>query len=192
MLAYQSIIILIVILGASYIKKGRFFLARYGRRVGIALISLSCTALSLFSYEQYQAWRHDGFAQFFLPPARSGGYFLFYVGSRFFAPYGISLAVALLFLIAALWANKKYHERFFHREEMYLAGYSIFLVGYPGVLVYIPLVLLAYMGVHLVSAMRSTDLPRVPMYHLWVPLAIFVILVSKWIEHVPVWGRLVV
>lgn len=192
MLTYPGLIILGIILGTSLFKRGRSFLARYGTRVGLVLVALVCAALSILSYQQYQAWKYGGLSQFFLPPAQSWGYFLFYVGSRLFAPYGISLAVALLFLFAASWANKKYHERFFEHEEIYLAAYSIFLVGYPGVFVYIPLVLIAYMGIQLVSALRSAHLPRVPMYYLWVPLAIFVIIALKWIEQVPIWGRLVV
>lgn len=192
MLTYPGLIILVIILGTSLFKKGRSFLARYGRRIGLAIIALVCAALILLSYLQYHTWKQNSLGKFFLPPFQSWDYFLFYVGSRFFAPYGISLSVALLFIFIASWANNKYHERFFEKEEIYLAAYSVFLVGYPGVLVYIPLVLIAYMGIQLISALRSTHLPRVPMYHLWVPLAIFVIIALKWIEHVPIWGRLVV
>lgn len=188
MLIYASLLVLGIILGASHSKMGRSFLVQNKKKIfsGIA----GCYALGLFyiSYLQYSAWHLGELTRLFLPPHQKWSYFFFYVGTRFWAPYVISFVVAILFLAAAHWANRKYHERFFEREEIYLAATCIFVVGYPGVLLYIPLVLVAYICAQLFSALRSEGLSRIPMYHLWVPLAMSVIIGMKWIVSVPVWS----
>lgn len=188
MLIYASLLVLGVILGASHSKMGRSFLVRSKERILGAVVGGYALGLVVLSYRQFEAWKAGELTRLLLPPHQKWSYFFFYVGTRFWAPYVISFVVAILFLAAAHWANRKYHERFFEREEIYLAATCIFVVGYPGVLLYIPLVLVAYICAQLFSALRSEGLSRIPMYHLWVPLAMSVIIGMKWIVSVPVWS----
>ena len=107
---------------------------------------------------------------------------------RIFAPYLISLALSFLFMWIATAYNKKYDERFFEKEEIQMGGLSLLLVGHPGWILYFPSVIFVYLLTHIYHQLiRKTD-ERLPVYHLWVPIAIFVILISKyWIYDSVFW-----
>ncbi len=106
---------------------------------------------------------------------RSGfSWFLGYVSLHFWNEYLFSLAAAILFALVAGYFNKKYHERFFEREELYLIALGILLTGYPGFIFYIPFVLLASI---IVSAFFVRRGERLPLYHFWMPVAFLSVLV---------------
>jgi len=96
-----------------------------------------------------------------------------------------------LFLTKIL--NKKYGERFFEPEEFYLGASAIFLSGHPGWLFYVVFLLAIYVLIQLFSTAKSSILNskfspvRVSLYWLWIPTAIFVILIQRWLELLPIW-----
>lgn len=144
------------------------------------------------SYQQYQVWSQNEVAKFLLPPHQSISYFIFYVSARFFAPYLISLAVAIIFLFSAKILNKKYQERFFYPEEPYFGSLAIFLSAHPGWLFYLIFVILTYLFIHLfgISVYPGTY-QRFSAYWLWIPMAIFVILLQNcWLAQLPIWQLL--
>ena len=170
----------------------------------IFIVSIFIIFLLLFyqSYQQFQIWSQNELSKFLLPPYQPLNYFLFYVGVRFFAQYLISLAAAFIFIIAAKFLNKKYKERFFYEEEFYLGAIGLFLSGHPGWLFYVISLLLIYLLMHLYSlfiipaflrlksqnlAGRHNSSQRISLYWLWIPMAIFVILIQSWLQELAIW-----
>jgi len=182
-----SLLMLGVVWGASLVRKGRSLLAKYHWQVFFV------SALVLFSYATYEGLRlykatyEHPIGKFF-----DIEYFLiFRVGVRIFAPYLISFLIALLFMWVATRYNKKYDERFFEKEEIQLGGLSMLLVGHPGWIIYFPLVILTYLLIHILYQLIGRRDERIPLYHLWVPIGIFVILISKyWISDLVLWSLL--
>jgi len=184
-----SLLILGVVWGTSLNIGGRSLLAKYHWQVFFT------SAFALFSYATYEGLRlykatlEHSIGQFF-----DIEYILiFRVGIRIFAPYIISLILALFFMWIATWYNKKYDERFFEKEEIQMGGLSLLLVGHPSWIFYFPLVIFVYLLSHIYYQLRHGSGNRLPAYHLWVPIAIFVILISKyWISHQVLWSLLTI
>jgi len=196
---FISLGILIVILGAQvflrsfgvdWLKISKYFFR--------AVIVLIFVFLFFQTYAQYQLWLKNDISKYLLPPYTGINYFIFYAFTRFFAPYLMSLIVAILFLLAAKIINKKYEERFFCPEEYYLGALGIFLVSHPGWLFYLIFLILFYFSIHVLSLLipyilhlKSHTLPkRISLYHLWIPTAIFVIIIQRWLEIMPWWNLL--
>lgn len=183
-LSFASLLVLGVVWGASSFTRGRFLLAKLHWQVFFA------SAFMLFSYAAYL-----GFLLYRATIDHPIGMFfdieyilIFRVGVRIFAPYLISLVVALLFMWVATWYNKKYGERFFEKEEIQLGGLSLLLVSHPGWILYFPFVIFVYLLSHIYYQLRNGPGVRLPVYHLWVPTAIFVILISKyWLVNTGFW-----
>ena len=205
MLFYLSLIILVFTLGAQLVQLWlRFFVNRRGLTQAntqtnadifkyIFLISLFLIFGLLFyqSFKQYQLWSQNEISQYLLPPHRSINYFIFYVFRRIFASYLISLMVAILFLFAAKFFNKKYEERFFYHEEYYLGALAIFLMSHPGWLFYLIFLISAYLLIHFYSLLITHySLQRVSLYYLWLTVAIFVIIIQRWLKVLPLWSLL--
>lgn len=163
--------------------------------------------LIYYSYQQYIAWQSIEPSKFLLPPYQSIDYFIKYVGARFFAPYLISLMAAILFLFAAKQLNKKYEERFFEPEELWLGALALFIIGWPGLLFYFIGLILIYLIIHIfitfyykfffrVSPRESPtqfcvgDEVRVSLRLWWLPLAIFVIIINNWLTGMELWKLL--
>ena len=184
MILFLSLSILILALGAQIILRS-FWLERYNAKkifkyIFYFSIFLIFTLLFYNSYLQYFAWSQNELSKLFLPPYQPLNYFLFYVGMRFFGPYLISLAFALLFINAAKYLNKKYEERFFYEEEFYIAALSIFLVGYPLAIFYLIAVILIYLLAHFIFiGARGNFKERLSTYYLWLPIAIFAIIIIE-------------
>ena len=192
--------ILIVFLGASRLA-GRSFAVnqritnptRIYKYFFLVAISLFFSFFVFQSFQQYWVWAGNELSKNLLPPYQSANYFIFYVFTRFFAPYLISLAAALVFLFLTKILNKKYGERFFEPEEFYLGASAIFLSGHPGWLFYVVFLLAIYVLIQLFSTAKSSILNskfspvRVSLYRLWIPTAIFVILIQRWLELLPIW-----
>lgn len=185
----------LIILGASAFG-GRFPLAinnksRFFRRVFVFSIIFIFGYLIYLSYQQYQNWSQGEISKFFLPPYQGIGYFIFYVGTRFFAPYLVSLIAAFLFIYAAKRYNQKYEERFFYPEEYWLGATSIFLVGYPGALFYIVFIIAIAVILSLIIGRWSLAGERLSLYYFWAPIAILTILIMEfWLKTLPWWSLL--
>lgn len=227
MLFYFSLGILILALGAQlwlrFFVNDRSGLTRITTRINADIIkhisqfafrfSIFAIFLLLFyqSYKQYQFWSQNEVSRYLLPPHQSINYFIFYALARFFAPYLISLAAAVLFLISANLLNKKYQERFFYPEEPYFGALAIFLVSHPGWIFYVTAVILIYLLIHLFTLIyyklrsltiersnaieRSNRLEqkpvRVSLRYVWLPTAIFVIIIiNYWLQTLSWWNLL--
>ena len=205
---YLSLTILILTFGASLFWRRSFDnlritnLVRIYEYIFLIVIVLIFILLFYQSWQQYQFWSQNEVSQYLLPPHQSINYFIFYAIARFFAPYLISLAVAILFLFSAKALNKKYQERFFKPEEPYFGALAIFLVSHPGWLFYSALLIIIYLITHIVALARNyadsnadrrgkeTLSYRISMYYLWIPAAIFVIIIQRWLELLPLWSLL--
>lgn len=172
-----SLLILGVVGVTSLFLRGRSLLTKFHWQVFLA------SAFVLFSYAAYL-----GFLLYKATIEHPIGRFfdieyilIFRVGVRIFAPYLISLIAALLFMWVATWYNKKYGERFFEKGEIQLGGLSLLLVSHPGWILYFPFVIFVYLLSHIYYQLRNGSSARLPVYHLWVPTAIFVILISKYL-----------
>ncbi len=190
MFFYFSLIILSLAFGALLFGKDSQKASFYKIIFIFSILVIFCL-LFYISYQQYQLWSQGDYneiSKYLLPPYQSVNYFIFYALIRFFNPYLISLAAGILFLFSAKILNKKYEERFFYPEEFYLGGLAIFLVGHPGWLFYIVFLLIIYLLIHLFSSLviRSSSF-RISLYYLWLPAAIFVIIIGKWLEILPIW-----
>jgi len=184
---YFSLGILILTEGASLYRKRRSFVFKYIFIGGVILIF---GFLFYQSWLQYRVWSQNELSKFLLPPYQSIAYFLGYSFTRFFKNYLISLVVALLFLSAAVFLNKKFQERFFEKEELYLGALAIFLVGHPfwmfyflavmtvGVLGSLFLKVTSYHAYRQAGKLQVTS-RRFPFYRFWLPLAILVLIIGK-------------
>jgi len=208
LLFYFSLVILILTIGASLFWRRSFGnlritnLVRIYEYIFLIVIVLIFILLFYQSWQQYQFWSQNEVSQYLLPPHQSINYFIFYAIARFFAPYLISLAVAILFLFSAKALNKKYQERFFKPEEPYFGALAIFLVSHPGWIFYSALLIIIYLITHIVALARNyadsnadrrgkeTLSYRISMYYLWIPAAIFVIIIQRWLELLPLWSLL--
>ncbi len=181
MVLVVSLGILVFALGASLYKgrSFRFDKASALKKVFFASVLLLSFLLLYFSFAQYRLWLGSEISKYFLPPYQSIFYFLFYVGMRFFIPYGVSLAAAGLVFYVMTRMNRRYGEKFFYAEEYYLAAIAVFLTGHPGWMIYLILLLVGYLFIHLLflATFRNSS-SRISFYYLWLPIAIFVILME--------------
>ena len=136
------------------------------------------------TYAQYVLWRDsEGFTKYLAPPYKSITYILGYHFMRFALYYAISLFIALIFLFAAKHYNKKFQNRFFEPEELYLGALAIFLLGnrewnYAWILYLILLFVFSAFG-SAIFCNWLKKMERFPLYWLWLPVAILAIIVMK-------------
>lgn len=148
------------------------------------------------SWQQYLTWKSNDLGKLFLPPYQNWDYFVFFARTRFFNPYFLSLAAALVFLAAAKYFNKKYQERFFEPIEPYLLATAFFVVGHPLWLFYLIIFLIAalagnsYLTYKFYRTNKSDKSYRISFYYFWLPAAISTILISKWLAALPWWQTL--
>lgn len=190
-LDYFTFAILFILWLASQFRKGRSFLAKFAKLVFGAAILAIFAFLIYLSLEQYQVWLNQPLTKFLLPPYQSIAYFIFFSATRFFAPYLISLVIAILFLILTERLNRKFEERFFEPEEPYFGATALFLLGHPGWFIYFLVLVALYLFLHLVYSLVYFRSTRLSLYHLWLPLALFVILLNKyWFSGTHFWSLL--
>lgn len=165
--------------------RARGFLAKNAARIFLYSTGFVFAYLVYLSCLQFQAF-YEGPLQAVLGTKNGLVWFFGYVRLHFWNDYLLSLPVALLFAWTASYFNKKYHERFFEKEEPFMAALGILLTGYPAFLFYLPLVI---MLPAIASAIFVRRGDRLPLYHFWIPTAIAVLLaVHFWAEHQDWWG----
>ena len=130
---------------------------------------------------QFLLWQKSSPASYLIPPYQDISYFLNYSFYVFFAKPIIALLAALIFLGLAKFFNKKFQERFFEPEEPYFGAIAMFLIGYPGLIFYLIIVLMSGLAGTLITRRRFSA------YYLWLPVAIFVIMIQKWSQLLPFW-----
>lgn len=170
-------------------KNGVIFTPVFTRKFFWSFFVMVGVVLLYSSLQQYRAWSVG--APGLLPPHTPITYFLYYVGFRIWVPYIISLVVAFLWLGGMKILNKKYHERFFYNDEFLSAPLALFLVGYPGVLVYILAFFCVFILGSLIQTIRGGENQRFSMQFLWIPIALCVILINElYLNHSLFWGVL--
>ena len=194
-LNYFAIGILIAILGAQIFRSAGKQAPLLGRRfIGSAFLIFAIFIfgyLSFLSWQEYWTWKNSEITRYFLPPYTSIFYFISYIKMHIWNSYLVSLLFSILILNIFSFINKKYSERFFYQGEIYLAALAAFLVGYPVVFFYLILIILIYLIIHIFSFFAARySLKQISSYYLWIPSAIFVILMSKWLQTLLIWKLL--
>ncbi len=183
--------ILIIVLGAQIFL--RSFLAKHIKKIFWGGVGLIVAYNGYISWLQYTIWKNNPTTANLLPPHQSIMYFLSYVGIHFWLPYGVSLLAAVIFISVFTFVNRAYEERFLFAEEVWIGGMALFLVGYPDVIVYVPLFLVAFVGVSLSRMLFLKKAARTSPYFLWIPVAVCVILASIWyLSALPWWNLLII
>ena len=163
----------------------RAWLKKHASRIFLYAVFVVGTYLIYVVFLQFQAFlsgplgfiKSDGFLNFVT-------YTLGYARLHYLNDYLISFLAAILFALIGGYFNKKYNERFFEKEELYLLALGILLTGYPGFIFYIPLTLFASA---IVSAIFVKHGERLPLYHFWVPTALAVVFVIHFWASNQVW-----
>jgi hypothetical protein len=132
---------------------------------------------------QYFVWKNGGSPTiYFLPPYENIFYLINYHFIRFGLYYLISLIVSFMFLYFARHYNKNLGERFFQKEEIYLGALTIFLLGNFhwnfGWLWYLILVCFVSLLISLIREKVLKIKERLPLYYLWLPVGILVIIIN--------------
>ena len=127
---------------------------------------------------QYLIWQKEEATKFLIPPYQPINYFLFYSFGRIIFPFLISAVIALVFLFLSQHFNRRFEERFFYPEEPYLASTAILIVGHPLLIIYLASILITALLGTLITHHSSLS-TRFSLYYLWIPLAIFSIIIGK-------------
>lgn len=142
----------------------------------IAALAIIFGFQGYWTWQQYRLWHDNGPPGiYFLPPYQKINFFILYSYVQFFSSYVISFAASLVFLLAARVLNWRFQKRFFEEEEPYWGAMSIFVLGQPLWLYYVPLVLgtgFAVTGYNLLIR-RKRD--RFSLYHFWRPAGILIL-----------------
>lgn len=179
----------IFLLGAQLIK--RSFLERRSWILAAASVTWVALGGGVMSFILYRAWSGNSLAMNYLPPVTPITYFLSYVGTRFFLAFGVSLVFAAIFVAAMMLMNRRCGGKFFDHGEIAVAGSAIFLSGFPGVLFFIPALIVFYLFAHIINFIRGRKGERIPLFYLWLPVALSVILINNfWLSRLSIWALL--
>ncbi|MBI1975237.1 MAG: hypothetical protein HYS57_02675 [Parcubacteria group bacterium] len=125
---------------------------------------------------QYLVWKAGPPGIYFLPPHQPLGYFLGYAWQHFGKMPFATLVVAGLSLLLLWGANRFSGERFFYREEPFLAALGVMTAGWPlgfFVLVAVLAVGAFVQSVQFFLAFRMKVSPgRFPLVYIWLPVAL--------------------
>lgn len=156
-------------------------LSRRIRFVVAGSLIVVTVALLIAGAAQYLVWRADPFAALLLPPHRPVSYFATYLFMRLVAPYLLSAAAGLLgwFALARLNARRGGALASPHEPTLFFLG--TFLSGYPGWVVYIPLLGGVYALFLVVATLRHGANVRYPLERLWLPTALLGILLANFV-----------
>lgn len=168
---YLGVVILTAVIFLSSFRQP--FLKRHIKRIFLYSAGLTFAYLIYITFLQFRAFYEDLLSTIL---GTWGGliWFFGYVRLHFWNTYLISLPIALLFALIAYYFNRKYKERFFEREEPFMAALGILLVGYPAFFFYIVLVLILPSIASVIFMKRGE---RMPLYYFWIPTALVVLLV---------------
>ncbi len=152
--------------GRSSSRAVRF--AQWGLWGGLFIIIFTFAYLSR---EQFLIWQGSELSKYLLPPYSGFGYFGWYVYRHIWAPYVLSACAGVLVACAAAYANRRRGGVFFEAEEPYFIAFGIFMIGHPGWIAYLILVLSAYLLISCARFAVSKRAERVSFYRFWLPCA---------------------
>ena len=155
---------------------------------GAVLVVFGLDFLEIWA--QYNAWEQGHLTRFLLPGFQEG-YFTKYSFFRILLPDVLALVASLIILIALKWLNKIKGFLLFEPEEPGIAALSILFVGYPGWVIYIPVILVVYLSWHLYVRLKGDKEARLPLYSLWPASGVLtILLIQAWIADSPLWALL--
>jgi len=164
----------------GFLKKAKIFKSLFWLIIFIAVL-----IFIYLIFLQAKIWQESSFSRFLVPPYKPFSFVIFYVLSHFGMNYLISLGAALIFLIVSISFNNFFQKRFFEDEEPYLGSLAIFILSYPYFLYYLVFVLgfglLRAVFIYLIKKKKN----RLSFYYLWLPLAIFTIIIKIWLIFHP-------
>ena len=163
-------------LGSSVIRGNRSRFAAMLLPAWQFAVLIEAAHVLYWTATQYRVWHGDPVAKFLLPPYQSWSYFIGYVSDRFIGPFILSIAAAIFLMYIARTLNRRFGGRFFEPEEPVLFGIGVFLCGYPGMVFYVPLMLLVGALLTLWYQLRAKG--RAPLYFLWLPVSLLAILIT--------------
>ncbi len=185
-------IVLIIILIANQLK---FKVANLGKFVAFFVVAIELIRGILFSLTTYFLWKNDAVSQFLLPPYQKINYFLSYVGYRYIIPFLTSLLVAVIIFKLIKFLNNRRGNRFFYDDEYWFVFLGILVVGHPLWVIYIFSALIIGAVVNLIRiifAKRSGggggDSKKIifSLRYIWLPLAILILILNKWLIDLPI------
>ena len=181
-----NLIALVAVFLLQILKKD--FFVKHLKKIFVSVVVLTTLYFAYFVYLQYLAF-HAGAMQFLFETLNGWLYFISYSRMNIFGHYLVALISALGFLIGTNLLNKKCNERFFEKEEPYLGALAIFLIGYPGWIFYLGILIAIYLIIHFLSIKKgSLFIQRLSLYYFWMPVAIFVILIINfWFANFEWW-----
>jgi hypothetical protein len=189
-MVWLSVTIVIVSIGVQLFL--RSFLVRNAKKIFWGVVGIVALFLVYVTSLQYSIWLNDvGVAQFLLPPYQGIGYFAFFALMRIWIPFIASLTLGLLFWWGANRYNAAHSGQFFELEEYALGAIALFVVGWPGVIIYAVLFLILFLVASLVTLFIKGKRYKLSTYYFWLPVSLFAILMNELIiEGMGIWNLL--
>jgi len=172
-----SLVLLLVATGAVRYVSGRPFVAKYISRTFWGCVLVIFAIQDYWAYAQFRLWESSEPSKYLIPPYNGWSYFIQYVGWHLYAPYIISLIIALIFFYLARWYNSRHDFSFFHNEEYYFIALSIFLSGHPGWIIYGALLMVVSMAVIAFRNLVLRKPEKFSLYYFWFPISAIAILI---------------
>ncbi len=158
----------------------RSFFAKYVKSIFFLVVLALFSSSFYYTFLLYKSWKVNPLSVLLLPP-HNWFYFAYYVGYRIFPPILLALVSALIIKLVSEFLNRRFDERFLEKEEGWIFALGILGAGYPGFVFYVPLMLVAGLLLSLFYAVLGKG--RTPFFYLWLPVAIFAILLKSWIPQ---------
>ncbi len=157
------------------------FAVRVARRGLFGSLFILACILAYMSREQFLAWQGNELSRYLVPPYRDWGYFIGYAYRHLWAPYVVSACAGAAIACAAAYANRRRGGIFFEAEEPYFIAFAVFIIGHPGWVAYLLVVLAAYLFVSVGRLLMSRKAERVPFYRFWLPCAVLAFAVRAYL-----------
>lgn len=156
------------------------YLSRWAFAISSFLVFFTAGYLTC---QQYLIWSASPFARLLLPPTTSIAYFIQYALTNFWTAPLIAMSAALLGLVATTIMNRRFQNRFFWPGEPWIFATALLLVGHPGWLLYVPLLLLVFLAWQIFFAVfHKNHKERASLYYLWVSGAIVTVILGTWFK----------
>ncbi len=140
---------------------------------------------------QYFVFKNSDVGPFLLPPHQQLNQFFFhYIDYRIIYPILFPILIGLLLFFLTKITNRLSGERFFEKEEPWMFFYAIMLVGHPLWLVYIFAIFIIGLILYFLQLIfkKINFGERLPLYYLWLPLALILFLFQGTYATLPIIG----
>jgi hypothetical protein len=138
----------------------------------------------LLSFAQYSIWKIGNYG--LLPPHQSISYFLGYAWYHFFKASIFSMVFSFILFSGMVVMNRMAGNRFFYKEEPYLAAFGALSIKWPIGILVMGLVLFFGLLFQLIFKICSKSSgARVPLLYFWLPAIVISLvfgdIISKWV-----------